>query len=70
MFMVLAGNFLSHTLVRIFVCMFVINVMFYLFIGLARCLMNLEISRSVRKLTRTTELYIYIYIVRPTNSKN
>jgi DMSO reductase anchor subunit len=38
-------------------------VMFYLFIGLAGCLMNLKISRSVRKLTRTTELYIYIYIL-------
>jgi len=64
------GIFYLYTLVRIFVCMSVINVMFYLFIGLAGCLMNLKISRSVRKLTRTTELYIYIYIVRPTNSKN
>ena len=57
------GIFYLYTLVRIFVCMSVINVMSYLFIGLAGCLMNLKISRSVSKLTRTTELYIYIYIL-------
>jgi len=53
--------------------MFVINVMSYLFNGLARYLMNLEINRNICKLSEQLNyiyIYIYIYIVRPTNSKN
>jgi len=37
--------------VRTFVCIFVVSAMFYLFTGLAGCLMNLEINHNARKLT-------------------
>jgi hypothetical protein len=39
--------------------MFVIPAIFYLFIGLAGCSVNLGISRGAYKLARTPELYIY-----------